>query len=432
MLGAREDGGSASLTPNLDRFARKSIVFKTAIAQGFRTPISMPSLFTGKSPHKLTLSSIQSPFGLKHRFRCLLLGEEPTIAQVLERHGYQTAGIHSNPLLTSYFGYHKGFQYFYEDLFLKNAALPSSVKRWLMRFPHFFRSSPYLPAESLNKKALSWLDQAKDPFFLWLHYMDAHGPYQSKKGLRYVNKIRADLLYRKATGNPKAITDEECQRLYEWYKEEVAYLDREIGKLFECLERKGRMENTLVILTADHGEEFREHGRLTHHSTLYEEVLHVPAIFKLPHADRGGWMVDKPIGLVQVFPTILDFLGIQTDIRFDGKSLFPLIDKNDERSLPDYVLSHGKFAPKPRISIRNEEWKLIVDDSLPKGELYHLKTDPGEHSNVVDNHPDITSKLTQELKRRVAGPSNGSRSAGWAKKEVDGEILQRLKELGYL
>lgn len=425
------DNGS-SLTPNLDQLAGMAVTFKTAISQGFRTPVSMPSLFTGKYPNRLKWSTIQSPFGRKRQFRCLLMGEEKRIAEVLAEHNYKTAGIHSNPLLTSSFGYEKGFQYFYDDLFLKKARLPSGLKRWIYRLPHMFRASTYMPAAKLNQKALTWLRKAQEPAFCWLHYMDAHGPYQSKKGFSYLNRIRADLLFRKAVNKPKAITDNECRILFDWYKEEVGYLDDQLGKLFESLRRMGKYENTLIIVTADHGEEFREHGRLTHHSTLYEEIIHVPVIIKLPYSQHQGKIVEKPIELVQIFPTILDVLGFETDLALDGKSLLPLIDGNGEQSQSDFAISQGKFSPKYRAAIRNEEWKLILDDSLPRPELYNLKKDPRELSDVVRDNPQVAFELETLLRENLTKTFGGNGKSESPQENVDKEVLERLKELGYL
>lgn len=432
MVGCCADSSGASLTPNLDRFASRGIAFSAAFAQGFRTPLSVPTLFTGKYPHNLKLAAIQSPFGLRRKFRCLLMGEEQSIAEILADEGYQTAGVHSNPLLTSTFGYKKGFQYFYEDLFLTDARLPAWLKRWLLRLPHLFRLSPYLSAAKLNDKVFGWLTNVKQPFFLWLHYMDAHGPYQSKKGFRYLNKIRSDLLFKKAVKNPKAITPGECQTLLHWYQENVRYIDHHLGNLFTHLEKTGMMNDTLVVLTADHGEEFQEHGRLTHHSALYDEVMRVPLIFKLPYSQHGGRVVKKPVGLVQVLPTILDVLGIRTNVNFDEKSLFPLIDKNDERSLCEFIISQGKFPPKIRASIRTDEWTFILDESQNKGELYDLKNDPKEQMNVIESHTDMAARLGTMLRSSLSQNNGSKKKQEVAQEDVDTEVLQRLRELGYL
>jgi arylsulfatase len=432
FVGCCTDGTGGSLTPNLDKFARNGIIFRKAFAQGFRTPISMPSLFTGKYPHNLQLASIESPFGVKRKFRCLLMGKEKSVAEILAAHGYQTAGFHSNPLLTSSFGYRKGFGHFYEDLFLPNARIPALLKRWLLRLPHLFRVSPYLPAHKLNRKALAWLASVKQPFFLWVHYMDAHGPYLSKRGFRYVNKIRSELLFKKAVARPKAITEKECQTLRGWYREEVGYLDHHLGKLFAGLERMNQLENTVVVVTADHGEEFREHGRLTHHSTLYDEIVHVPVLFKLPHSRHAGTIIDKPVGLIQILPTLVDILGLDPHVSFDERSLFPLIEQNDERALCRFIMSQGKFPPKIRASARTADWKLILDESRPEGELYDLTNDPKELCNVINDRPDVAVELARILKEKLENAEKANGKAETATEDVDPEVLERLRELGYL
>lgn len=431
FVGCCRDDTGTSLTPNLDRLAEKAITFKKAFSQGFGTGVSMPSLFTGKYPSRLTPFKIRSPLALRQFLEGVLVGQDTTITEILAQHHYQTAGIHSNPFLTNLFGFDKGFEFFYDDLFLGKANLPASFKRWAYRVPRLLRASPHLTAAQVNKMALAWLKTTKGPFFLFLHYMDTHGPYLPKKGFRYLNKMRSELLYRKAKKTPKGITDKECRSLVSWYKEEITYLDRHLGMLFEELQKTGQMDNTLVVVTADHGDEFREHGRFNHHSTLYDELLHVPLIFKLPYSRMRGKVITEMAALLQVVPTILDVLNIQTDQSFDGKSLLPLIERNDKRSLHDFLISEAKFAPRYKACIRNEEWKLILDVTGQRRELYNLKKDPRELSNVIKESADIAAELEMRL-REHQSVTIREKERTESLTEVDKDVLDRLKALGYL
>jgi arylsulfatase A-like enzyme len=165
---------------------------------------------------------------------------------------------------------------------------------------------------------------------------------------------------------------------------------------------------------------------------LYDELLHVPLIFKLPDSQYGGKIITKTVGLIQVVPTILDILGIHTNQSFDGKSLLPLIERNDEKPIHDFIISEARLMDKCKASIRNEEWKLIVDVSKQKRELYNLKRDAREQCNVHEENPSISLQLETELMERLSiFKANKNRSELLAE-NVDEEILDRLKDLGYL
>jgi arylsulfatase A-like enzyme len=434
FVGCCSEGNGTSLTPNLDRLAKNGITFKKAISQGFSTGISMPSIFTGKYPGRFAPSTITGT-GMTLRSRNqsvshITVDQKTTITEILAKHEYQTAGIHSNPFLTSFSGFDKGFQFFHDDLFLKNMKLPSGIKRYVCRLPRLLRASSHLPASKMSKKALGWLRKKEQPFFLWLHSMDTHGPYVAKGGFRHLNKIKGEILYHKASRHPEGITHEECETLRGWYKEEVAYLDEHLGRLFEGLEKMGLMERTLVIVTADHGDEFREHGGFGHRSTFYDELMRVPLIFKLPDSRHRGKIITKPVGLVQIVPTVLDILGIRTNETFDGKSLLPLIEKNDERALHEYIVSEVNPASGYKGCIRNEEWKLVT--YTQRQELYHLATDPRELSNVFEDNPHIVAELETKHRQHRSMIDANTDVSELVNEDVDEEVLDRLKSLGYL
>lgn len=178
-------------TPSLDQFIQQGVMFAQAIAQGPYTTASIPSLLVGLYP--IRLKPIPS-----NEIAGVLMEGVPTLAELLKQVGYHTGAFHSNPLLPRLFGYDRGFDTFYDDLFLKDLKLPQRAKLILNRAQRALRIHLYLPAAGINKKALDWLKKAKEPFFLWLHYMDPHGPYQSRRGFQYLNKIRAERPWRKA------------------------------------------------------------------------------------------------------------------------------------------------------------------------------------------------------------------------------------------
>jgi arylsulfatase len=420
---------SPSLTPRLDALAAEGVAFRHAVSQGFRTPISMPSLFTGLYPSRMGWFTIPSPFALRRQVTGVLLGEGPTLAERLRALGYRTAGIHSNPLLSRLFGYGRGFELFDDDLFLADSALPGWLKRWLYRVPQLGRVSSHLPASVVNDRALRWLQAGPSPFFLWLHYMDTHGPYCSRPGLSYVRRLRAQLLYQKAVSHPDAVTAAERDRLIADYRAQVAYMDGQIGALLDRLRASGELDQTLVLLTADHGEEFGEHGRYSHHATLFEALLRVPLLLRLPGGRHGGRVVDTPVALLQVVPTILDVVGAAMPEGLDGTTLLPLVDGSAVTGL-DWIVSEAKAFPGYKAAIRSGSWKLIVDRRRAERRLFHVDLDPAERRDAAAEAPAIAERWEAQLEAMM--PALAGQATGPTGRDVDAATAERLRDLGYL
>ena len=411
-------------TPWCNHFVPQGVAFTQAIAQGPYTTTSIPSLLTGLHPIKL------KPI-LSHDIAGVLMQGTATLAELLKNAGYHTAAFHSNPLLSRIFGYDRGFDIFYDDLFLRNLRIPSKAKLALNRLQRALRVQPYLPAKSLTQKALAWLNQAKRPFFLWLHYMDTHGPYQRRKRLRYLEKFRAERLWRKAVKKPELVTEEEKKKLREAYREEVAYLDQRIGMLFEQIDLMGFVHSSILVFTADHGEAFGEHGYFTHTHQLYEELIRVPLIIHVPEIQPR--IIDKLVGLVNLTPTILDFAGVKVDESFDGHSFRPLIESGDESYLPDYIISEAEFNPYIG-AIRTADWKFILNERAGTKELYNVTMDVQEQHNVIHNYPNIAEELEAKLRKHFSKGFPSKKSKGTEQlSNVDQKILdKRLRDLGYL
>jgi arylsulfatase A-like enzyme len=422
-------GGRPSLTPRLDALAAEGVAFRHAVSQGFRTPISMPSLFTGLYPSRMGWFTIPSPFALRRQVTGVLLGEGPTLAERLAGLGYRTAGIHSNPLLSRLFGYGRGFELFDDDLFLADRALPAWLQRWAYRVPQLFRVSGHLAARAVNDKAMRWLAARPSPFFLWLHYMDTHGPYCSRPELSYVRRLRAQLLYQKAVSRPAAVTAAERAQLIEDYRGQVTYMDDQIGALLDGLAATGRLDDTLVVLTADHGEEFGEHGRYSHHSTLFETLLRVPLLLRLPGARHAGRVIDTPVALLQVLPTVLDVVGAPVPDGLDGTSLLPLMDGSAATGL-DWIVSEAKAFPGDKAAIRSGPWKLIVDRRRAERTLYQVERDPDERTDALAEAPAIAQRWEAQLDAMMPVLAGGV--AAQTGRDVDAATAERLRDLGYL
>ncbi|MBI5182950.1 MAG: sulfatase [Nitrospinae bacterium] len=411
-----------TITPNIDQFLEKGIIFKNAISQSPYTWGSFATIFTSHYPRMVT-----TPNGI-------LLDNRLTLAEILKRGGYRTVGFHSNPFLTHVFGYDRGFDTF-EDNFggRRNSLKWGWFVHLISRLMRIYRIEPYLLAEKINKRVKGWFKKGyhySSPFFLWIHYMDTHGPYQSKKGFIYLNKIKGEWLWHKALRYPERVSKKEREILINRYKEEIRYLDGEIGNLYHFFKKIGLLENTIFIICSDHGDGFYEHKKYSHIRNLYDELLRIPLIIREPHL-KERIEIERVVGLIDLTPTILDLVRIDIrDLTFQGYSLKPLIEGRCGSNIPDYVVSDaGPDREDMLASIRTDEWKLIVDDKSGLRELYNLKKDPKESLNLANKELLLVERLETILRKTLESPPIGQKAM---EPKLNREIMRQLKGLGYM
>lgn len=421
--------GDRATTPTFDSLADEGTAFESTFAQGPYTTFSMPSLFTSRYPSQLT--SIDFVDGVEG----VLVEDTPTIQEQLQETGYTTAGIHTNPLLSELFGFDAGFDYFDDGLGGLSDRLPGKFTLVADKIERLLRRHPYVPADTLTDRAIEWLRTNElEPFFLWVHYMDVHGPYQSKDGFQYLEKYRSEALWRKAVHSPAEVTDQEQSRLRETYVEEVEFTDREIGRLLDVFDKTVDSSESMVVLTADHGEEFFEHGSYSHESKLYDELVHVPLVVDPPASSAGLRRdTDSLVSLLDVGPSLLDIAG-GTRATFEGKSLFRarcedrrLDDATGQNTRNQAIVSEARLDPEYIGAVRTPNWKFINNGGTE--ELYNLVDDPSESTNVIDRNTDITTRLRRRLadhRDRYGGDKRNEEHL-----ESD-ELDERLRSLGYL
>ncbi|HSJ66019.1 MAG TPA: sulfatase [Gemmatimonadaceae bacterium] len=320
-------------TPNLERLARRGVVFDRALSTSPWTLPSHGTMFTGRYPHELT-ANYRTP--LDDRF--------PTLAEVLVERGYVTAGFVANPFYASYeHGLDRGFVH-YEDypvtlgqtlnsasltalLFAGRAGFSYNLfRRALDNFEYFGRKN----ADDISGDFLSWLDAGREaPYFAFLNYMDAHVPYTPPAELASEFGVRpSPPLWHRITRNRSTLTEEERRAgAYDRnrYDASIAAIDRSLGALFDTLERRGALENTLVIITSDHGEHLGENGIYSHANSLYMPNLHVPLLLWMPgRVPEGGLRIAEMVTLRSLPATILELVGASDERRIPGASLAPL------------------------------------------------------------------------------------------------------------
>jgi arylsulfatase len=412
--GARHVGSSP--TPHLDRLAEEALVFTQGIAQGTYTMMSMPALLAGAAPSRLRPYSFGEEGGV-------LLGPNATLPEAAVEAGYRTAGFHSNPYLSRAFGFERGFETFYDDVLLGQSRYQIKAHMLIYRLRRLIRFWPYLPARGLNRKVLSWLGQGDEPFFLWVHYMDTHGPYQSSAEFNLAARIRDEALWRKAVRRPEALSAPERAGFAGAYRRAVTNLDREVGDFLEEFERRGWRDRTAVLFTADHGEEFFEHGRFGHSNAPYEELIRVPLTVCVPGVSART--IDAVVSLVDVAPTVVDIMGGAAPPHFEGQSLlrFATVARPQLESV---AIVEQTLAPYVA-AVRTREWKFILGDT-GRRELYALGTDPGEARNVVGEH----SGVAQGLERQLAAHRRPPAESTTLSLEEEDLVTKRLRDLGYL
>jgi len=422
-------GNSRQLSPFIDSLAQRGYVFRNAYAQTPWTNPSVASLFT---------SRYQSQHGIV-TFASVLADHELTLAEVLRERGYATAGFNANYLLPPKTGFGQGFEVY------RTLAVPKADAHGHDKF-----AKPR--AERVNSEAFAWLDQprrAGQPFFLYLHYMEAHNPYTPE----------AEFLARVLGGRPApdqgavntrmnmpnvgVFPDDMVQAVKDYYDAEVISLDRQLRALFDGLAARHLLDNTVVVFLADHGEEFREHELMGHGQTLFEEVIHVPLIIVLPgqtqRADVAGLA-----SVVDVAPTLLDLAGIAAPSTFEGHSLrarmglpargWSLFGSSQatDVAVPAAIYSELIKNDLDRLSVhqravRTDDGKLITGVGGEQ-EFYDLKGDPAE-TNAAALDEVARARLAGELARFTAHVSQGSAPA--ATRPLDNDTRERMRALGY-
>ncbi|MFB0564245.1 MAG: sulfatase [Candidatus Aminicenantaceae bacterium] len=425
-------GYHRNTTPNIDSLAKKGVLFKNTFSQGSST---FPSV------HSALTSKYASHFFTKNKKK--LSDEELTLAEVLKKNGYYTAGFSSNPLITktetrySLGGFEQGF-YMYDD-----SVYQGEKWNWQWRSP-----------EGIIENALAWLEQNHGKkFFLLLYVMDPHcrydspEPYNSMYDPDYTGKNKYII-----QGNPSFfefyilkgtevdLNERDIFHLISLYDGEITYADAQIGRLINKLQKLNLAKKTLIVLTSDHGEEFFEHGGVKHGYTLYNEAIKVPLIMMCPSCLPKNKKVDEIVQSLDIVPTILDIAKIKKPKVMQGESLLPLI-KGKKSRWRSYAISETPFVDAK--AIITKQWKYIhhfesrplrpdICNKYKKGkELFNLEKDPEERINLYEKNPTVTKELFLLLLSLM--PSSETERLKLGKDiKLDKKTLDRLKSLGYL
>lgn len=425
-------GGPAGISPVVDRLAREGVTFRRHWSTGPNTLAAISDLFTGEVWTAQRAWRAAGP-------------SRTTLAEVFRDAGYRTGLVSGNVYLTGEFGLARGFEHVAEEaLFEMSPARSPEVNR---------------SAEGVHAAALAWLDSlpGDEPVFLHLQTIHPHNPYAPPPDLerRFTAGIPSGI-----GGDTRTLiaiqrgrldtTAADRERLRALYAASVAYNDRELGRFLEALGERFPPEETLIVVTSDHGEELFDHGGVLHGYTLYEELLHVPLVVRWPGTVRprgrsGGW--DRPTDALDLHATLLDAAGALGRVPSGGRSLLPLLTGRVEE-LPERLL----FAAAPGVgggihAVRDGPWKLIRVRGTPerwvmgtgrgrsweREYLFDLASDPGEERNLAGTGGVREAWLRARLRcwlaeRRAAASSEEPAPQA----PLDAETERRLRALGYV
>ncbi len=411
-------GGTRGLTPNIDRLASEGARFEHAFSHAPWTLPAFASLFSSLVPPEHGAGG-----GLTDEFRALPESVE-TIAERLDSAGYSTAAIVNVDFLSKTFGLMQGFRHVDDKFFSNN---------------HDMRN-----AGATTRAALGWLDsRPAKPFFLFVHYFDPHAEYAPPQPFRrqFAKPQDADtdgftfgtreqiVAYRRGEIHFRPVDIERAEALYDG---EVAYTDAEVGVLLAGLRERGLDASTLVVLTADHGEEFLDHGGYEHGHALYDELIAVPLIVRQTSRIAPG-TIALPVGHMDVAPTLCALVGVEPSSRFRGRDLSPLL--HGATLEPSTLVAYGNFWGPPLSSLRTGDFKLIhtppragVSDRL---ELYRWAQDAEEAHDLSTAELVRTRAFKLALDTELARAEQRRREPA-PSAPVSAEELERLRGLGYI
>ena len=435
-------GYERDTSPNIDKLLERGVIFENAISGAPWTLPSYGTLFTGRYPssHRAGVRPVlnelwgsdkcgeplEMSLAPRARQTRTLAKRYVTLAEALRDQGYRTAGLVNNPFLHPSRDIDQGFERY----------------AW---YQH--------TADDGVDEALTWIDeQAGVPFFLFLHLMDPHMPYAPPEPFdeRFSGQklTEVDAAYPWTLGHLRADPNPESwkQLLIDMYDGEIAYTDQEVGRFVAELERRGLMDNTILILHSDHGEEFWDHGSYEHGHSLHKELLHVPLAIVYPKSIPAGTRVSARVRTADVYPTVLDLLGLPPEIgelewgrlagdgaTLNARSLMPWV--TGEREDPLDTLSEAMLYGPPEAGFHEQKaryeggFKLIVGGQMPTNELYDVEADPGETNNILMDNWETARSLLDRLIDSAMTLTKESPESGAARPSA--EQIELMKAVGY-
>jgi choline-sulfatase len=378
-------GYAAAQTPSLDALAGRGLRFSQATTVA---PLTLPahsSLMTGTFP---------SYHGVRDNGGFYLGDDQVTLATVLRGRGYRTGGFVAAFVLDRRWGINQGFDRYFDDFDLSKYKVEAGL------------DAVQRPASEVIDKAIEWLDQeARRPFFAWVHLYEPHAPYDPPEPIRGLF--------------PATMVGA--------YDAEIATADLQVGRLLSHLAADRRLDHTIVVVLGDHGESLGEHGELQHAFFVYDSTVRIPLV--IAGAGLPAREIPDQVRIVDVMPTLLDLVGIDVPPAVQGRSLLPLARgaRLDLVALSETWYPRHHYGWSELTAIRDGRYTLIA---APRRELYDTQTDPGETHDLAASNPARADALERALHDFVARTS--ARRTAPAPRPVDPDVEERLRALGYV
>lgn len=377
-------GNDQGLTPFLDSLIDKSLVFTGNKAVGPYTQASFPGI-------------LASSYFLEYGDPKQLSPRRTLVSEVLKKGGITTAAFHSNAYLSEFAGWNRGWEHFYDSMQEQVTDL-----------------APYIRGNDINKKVDSWLESqagkiADKPLFLWVHYMDVHEPYVPDE--KYVAKIDPDMklngkdmfaMFKQLILSRDASDPEKVETLKKLYQAHVIEVDEYCREFFGILQNHSILDDCTVIITSDHGDEFGEHGGLSHDGKMYSELINVPLIIYNSNAGESR-TIDTLTSGVDIAPSITSLFGLEPTDKWHGQSLLPLESYKPAGAFGEAIgkLTHKmKDTDRPVHYYYENNLKIIHRVESDTWELYDLDGDPQEQNNIVDSS-EAVEHMQNQLNSRI-------------------------------
>jgi arylsulfatase A-like enzyme len=409
-------GHDLETSVGLDRFAVQANRFVRAYSVSPLTPPSTASILTGLAPETHGVK------GTGQR----LPAQAVTLAERLQRDGWRTAGFSHNVVIGEVTGFAQGFDEFVD---------------------YRGRLRAYPDVSAMVNAAILWILRADRPFFLYLHPMNVHGPYKVPEvrasdllgrppveGFQFYGPVMSKLMDEGQLAMREQVSEEMLTSLQEQYDTAIRYTCDQIARVIDALRARDLYDDTLVMIAADHGEELFEHGGFGHGYTLYREVLQVPLLVKLPGQSTSR-TIEAPVSLLDVYPTILDALGLELPEGLHGRSLLPVLRGEAQADEERILYFHEDGHRMTGRALLTRDYKLIeIDRDYEKRrsvwQLLDAEEDPLELTDLAGARPEVVAELAPQLE--ASSQRYRSQSPGDAESVRDQLDEDLLRSLGYV
>ncbi len=419
-------GGAKDLTPSIDRFAQEGVIFSDVYSVSSWTRPTVATLMTGLTPREHGMRAL---FGVMRE-------DLTTVAEYLRGMGFRTGAVMTNAILKSYFGFGQGFDTYQDRTKVDEASFFFTGRTFARAFglSAVRQSVKADDADHAVDRFINWVDQDDGrPFFGYLHLIDPHAPYDPPETFKQKyaqGKKPPPLTWLYSQKDLRATEDPAALKVFRsLYDGEIAYMDRELGRLFQELEKRGITNNTRIVFLSDHGEQFREHDGIYHGHSLYSEEVHVPLIVSGPGLPKG-LVIDEPKSLIQLPPALFQLAGVTIPDGFADGGLSALMDT--ESTAPMFMEVDGELqgGSMTLFGVRDDAWKLVLDIEKHKQYLFDLALDPYEKNNLAkanseqfDRLMNLVDTYEQKYPRRPRIPLDSV---------TDAASRAALRSLGYL